>query len=495
MKLVSVEQKYKDGLINLALDTLDKKKQALVFVNSKKSAEKEAEEISKKINLDTEELNKLSNQVLSVLSKATDQCNRLSDCVKKGIAFHHAGLASEQKRLVEDAFRQGKIKIICATPTLAAGLDIPAWRVIIRDVKRYVSKYGMKYIPVLEFLQMAGRAGRPKYDKDGEAIVIVQTENEKQTIKEKFIYGDPEAIYSKLAVEPVLRTFLLSLISAKIVRSRKEIVEFFSKTFWAYQYKDLDLLEQIIEKMLTLLIKWDLIQLVDDYYRATILGKRISELYLDPLTAHELVIGLKRAKEIKLNDFSILHLITNTLEMRPYLSVKTKEFDQIQEKSALMDGYLLKHEPSMFDSEYDEWLSGFKTTLMFNDWIDEKDEQYLLEEYNIRPGELRVKLETADWLLYSLTEIARIEQLQDLIKEINKTRFRLKYGVKEELLTLLRLEGIGRVRARKLYRAGVKDLGAIKKSKIEDLEKLLGKQLALSIKKQVGIEDEKNNNK
>ena len=98
-------------------------------------------------------------------------------------------------------------------------------------------------------------------------------------------------------------------------------------------------------------------------------------------------------------------------------------------------------------------------------------------------------------MLYSLTEIARIEQLQDLIKEINKTRFRLKYGVKEELLTLLRLEGIGRVRARKLYRAGVKDLGAIKKSKIEDLEKLLGKQLALSIKKQVGIEDEKNNNK
>src|SRR5574342_1213349 len=198
---MKIAEKTGDPVINIALDTVEIKKQALVFVNAKRSAEKVAEDIGKKSPLKSAELDKLSESVLTVLSKPTRQCERLAASVKHGIAFHHAGLASKQKELIEDAFRAGTIKIICCTPTLAAGMDLPAFRSIIRDVKRF-GTHGMAHIPVLEFLQMAGRAGRPKYDAFGEAIVITQTDSEKEHIIEHYLNGLPEDIYSKLAVEP-----------------------------------------------------------------------------------------------------------------------------------------------------------------------------------------------------------------------------------------------------------------------------------------------------
>src|SRR3989344_4521980 len=203
--------KTSDPVVNISLDTLELKKQALVFVNAKRSAEKVAEDIAKKSELRSEKLSELSEKIKNVLSRPTKQCERLAICVKHGIAFPPAGLAPKQKELVEEAFRNGTIKIIACTPTLAAGLDLPAFRAIIRDVKRY-GNHGMVHIPVLEFLQMAGRAGRPKYDTYGEAIVIVSTNTDKEYIIEHYLHGEPEEIYSKLAVEPVLRTYLLSLI-------------------------------------------------------------------------------------------------------------------------------------------------------------------------------------------------------------------------------------------------------------------------------------------
>ena len=164
-----IERKWADSTTNLAFDTLKKKKQALVFVNTKRSAEKVAEEIAKKIKETNEHLTLLRDQALGVLGKPTRQCERLARCLEKGIAFHHAGLHAKQKELIEDHFRSGTIRIISCTPTLAAGLDLPAFRTIIRDLKRYTGR-GMAYIPVLEFLQMAGRAGRPKFDKFGESM-------------------------------------------------------------------------------------------------------------------------------------------------------------------------------------------------------------------------------------------------------------------------------------------------------------------------------------
>ena len=117
MDNLKIAQKTKNSTINVALDTLKINKQALVFVNTKRGAEKTAEDIAKEIKESTNALEIISNDILNVLSKPTKQCERLAKCIKKGTAFHHAGLPHKQRESIEDCLRDGKIKLICSTPT------------------------------------------------------------------------------------------------------------------------------------------------------------------------------------------------------------------------------------------------------------------------------------------------------------------------------------------------------------------------------------------
>lgn len=496
---MKVEEISDNATINLVLDTLKINKQALVFVNTKRSAEKTAEDISKKIKLKDLELEKLSNDILTALPKPTKQCIRLSNCVKSGIAFHHSGLVARQRELIEKNFREGKIKIISCTPTLAAGVDLPAYRVIIRDLKRF-GHHGMDYILVLEYQQMAGRAGRPKFDTYGESICIASSEIEKDDIEERFINGDVEQIYSKLAVEPVFRTYLLSLIVSNVANSKKSLIEFFSKTFFAHQFKDMSKIEKLMDKNLYNLGEWGFIKKNDDFVSAidfgdrikpTELGKRVAELYLDPLTAHEIIERLGKAKG-KIDVFALIQAAVNTLEMRHLLKVRAKEYDMIRQE--MIKHELYEKEPNMYDEYYDDFLNSIKTTMCLVGWIEEKDEDYLMENFNTTPGELRSKLDISDWLFYAMEEFARMQGRQEILKDIAKVRVRLKYGAKEELLPLLKLEGIGRARARTLFKNNIKDLGDVKKVEVTTLSNILGKSIAASLKKQVGENEKKQNN-
>ena len=99
---------------------------------------------------------------------------RLARCIEGGVAFHNAGLANSQRALVESQFKKHRISCIVATPTLAAGVDIPARRVIVRDLNRFDVNVGLTPISRLEVKQMCGRAGRPRYDTYGEAVLTAK---------------------------------------------------------------------------------------------------------------------------------------------------------------------------------------------------------------------------------------------------------------------------------------------------------------------------------
>ncbi|MFP4112370.1 MAG: helicase-related protein [Candidatus Woesearchaeota archaeon] len=499
-----------DGALEVALVTINEGRQALLFVNSKRSAEKMADDIASKLKPD-ESFKKISQEAENTLSRPTKQCLRLSRCLKKGIAFHHAGLHQKQKTLIEDNFRDGKIKIICCTPTLAAGMDLPAFRVIIRDLKRYGGHWGMTPIPVLEYLQMAGRAGRPGKEKQGEAISIASTDSEKEEIHETYVRGKPEDIYSKLAVEPVLRTYVLSLVASGFIRNETGLKDFFGKTFWAQQYQDRDKLNTIISRMIDLLERYRFIESAENpsdfvsanefeekRLKATPLGRRVAELYLDPLTANHLILNMIKAEK-RLDDenehkrtadeFSILQMISHTIEMMPLLRVKTKEIEAINDTLADKQDFLLEEEPSLYDTDYDEFLSSIKTTLFFMDWIGEKDDEFLLEKYDIRPGETRYKLDKAKWLFYACSEFCKLLSFEKTGRLVRKCELRVKYGVKEELLPLLKLSRIGRTRARKLFNNQIKSLKDIKKADMTTLSFLLGPSIARNIKIQLDQEE------
>jgi helicase len=381
------------------------------------------------------------------------------------------------------------------------GVDLPAFRTVIRDLARY-SQRGMQGIHVLEYEQMAGRAGRPGKEDYGEAICIAQSKEEARAIREKYLEGTPEEIDSKLAVEPVLRTYVLSLIASGFVHDSKSLEAFFAKTFYAHQYKDLAGLMRMLSRVVKQLQDWEFLKdsergfvsankLKDEQLEATPVGARVAQLYLDPLTARQLIDGMRRSTAVQAIPFTWLHLLASQLEMRPLLSVRVAEYDVVNELVLEHEESFLSLPPSEFEEEYDEFLQSVKTAKFLHDWIDERTEEQLLEDYNVRPGELHGKLAIADWLCYSMEELAKVLHLR--IKDIAVVRVRLQYGARDELLPLLRLKNVGRMRARKMFFSGIKTIADVKEADLTKLSQILGKAVALDVKKQVGqnLSDEK----
>ncbi len=439
-----------------------------------------------------QKLKKLAGSVEKALPVPTKQCKRLSKIIEGGAAFHHAGLVAAQRKLIEDAFREGLIKTISSTPTLAFGMNLPAYRVLIKDVKRFSQNYGSVYLPVMEVHQMMGRAGRPKYDKEGEAVLMAKTGEEAKVLSEKYINGEAEEVYSKLGMEQALRIYVLSLIASEFVKTKSGLKEFFSRTFFARQYGDIEKIEGKIEKILKELAGYKFIVIGDknefiskDFMpafqlshdvplKATKIGKRVSELYIDPVSAN-LILTVMSDEDENIHN---LMTICQCYEMKPLLNPRKSEYEELETQLSIND----MEAPDVWDIEYEEFLASFKTALMLQDWIDEAGEDKILERYNVTPGELYNKTSRAEWMLYAASELALLLNVREIANNMNKTKLQVKYGVREELLKLVALKGIGRVRARKLYREGIRTAKDISIVDEKVLAKILGPKIAKEVK-------------
>jgi len=476
---------------SITRNTLKMRKQVLFFVSTRRSAESLAEKLGKITKnflgkREAELLKKLADDVENVLEVPTKQCRRIARCLRMGSAFHHAGLLYKQRKMIEDNFRNGLIKVIVATPSLAYGVNLPSFRVVMRDLKRYQPSIGSVFVPVLDVQQMLGRAGRPKYDSFGEGIILAKNEEEAEEIIDYYIHGEPEDIRSRLAIEPILRMHSLALVASEFCKSKKSLLKFFLRTFYAFQYGDTSLIERKISDILNVLEEWGFVTEKNDRLRATTIGRRVSELYIDPLTAHFFIDCLKKASERNLQPFSFLQLISNTLEMKPLPGIRTGEFAELNEIVAEREDQILQEIPEEWDLEFNDFLKSIKSALMFEAWINEATEDEILTKFNVTPGEFYGRRQIADWLLYSLHELALLLGLKDLLKHIRKVRVRLEYGVKEELIKLVRLKNIGRIRARKIFNAGLTDLKKLREIPLESLSILVGPKIAYSIKEQLG---------
>ena len=441
----------------------------LVFESTRRNAESTAMKTSKITRKYVGSNYNIAKSILEV--NDGEMSKRLSECVENGSAFHHAGLLAEQREIIEDAFRRGDIKVVVATPTLAAGVNLPARRVIIKSLYRY-DGYSRR-IKVSEYKQMAGRAGRPGMDKYGEAITIVR-ERDRKIMTEKYISGDPENITSKLGAENHLRFHSLSLISEGYAKSIEELEQFFSETLF-FKQNEISISYEL-EKVVRQLNNWEMVEL-NNFISATRLGKLVSRLYIDPLTGF---IFYDSVRKEELTEIGALHLIARTPDMeRLYLR---KNDDWVEEEAFEIRNELTYY-PSSISSDYDWFLEEVKTALCLQDWINEVDEDAICEKYSIGPGDLRRIVETAEWLCYSLARISEHAGC-DQTSFLFNLALRIRYGVKEELIDLVKLKGVGRVRARRLYDSGIKSPAEIVKHK-DKVSILLGKKIAENIVKQI----------
>ncbi|MEM5834024.1 MAG: DEAD/DEAH box helicase [Candidatus Aenigmatarchaeota archaeon] len=476
-----------NGIEGLIKTLLDKDKQILIFCSTRKEAEnlaKKLSEITKKYV--REDLTHFSKEILSALEVPTEQCRKLSELLKNGIAFHHAGLVYKQRKIIEDLFRNKKIRVLVSTTTLSMGLNLPSFCVLIANYQRF--EFGKKeFISNIEYKQMVGRAGRVPYDKFGIGLLFAKTKAEAKMLFKRYIFGDLEEIVSKIGNEVILRSQILSLISSNFVKDEKELVEFLKTSFFYYQTKNKKFLETKSKEIIKLLKNWKFIEEKEKELRATRIGKRVSELYIDPLSAKILINGIQKINE-ETKEILIFQLISSTTEMKFLVNVRDKEYEKLLNFYYSNLGKFLIEIPNEFDLEFEYFLPTFKLSLILDSWINEKNEDEILKEFKITPGELRGILEIADWMLYSLHELALLLGKLEILKKIKKLRIRVKYGIKEELIPLIRIEGIGKARARKLYNYGIRTIEQLRKIPLATLSLILGPKTAEKVKSIVGDE-------
>ena len=418
-------------------------------------------------------------------------------------------------------------------------------------------------MPIMEIKQMLGRAGRPKYDKRGDAWIISKNLDDEIRNVEHFLLSEPEEITSKLAnpnaqtaeEDPAMLTHVLSLIATSDMNDRDALGKFFSKTFLSTHLES-EYLENQIDRVIKWLFDNDMItkegeseivkeriireeggvKLDDNWdddvpnwaesatkisgvnlndknqhklsgitprkgpaifgfkkasnyeveeievpdspsmvYSATALGMRITRLYLNPVSGKILKNGLTNAMKIltgidlerQISPFSLLHLVTCTPDFIPLWPQK-KDLEKIQDA-------LYGHERELLTQSVDlDDERRMKGALVLQSWIEEISLNDLEIEWNVQPGDLRSRVDLAEWLLYSTRvilmedeELSRMdkESHRVLFEAIDETHRRIRYGCKSDLISLVSLRGIGRVRARemveKLGVANVKDIALL----------------------------------
>ncbi len=487
---INVSESGKDTssmAVDLVLDSIKDGGQNLVFVETRKRsislAKTSSEIVYKNLSLEERKTALKYSKLLLENNDDTDLTKTLSNLISFGVGFHHAGLSLPSREVVEKAFKSGAIKALFATPTLAAGVNLPARRVIITNVSRYDFRYGANIpITVLEYKQLCGRAGRPQYDTYGESIILSDPRTYYEDIYDHYVLGTPEPLNSSLGNDVAIKIHLLGTISSFLGIDIDDIYDLFSKTFHSFQNKNSSSLYNKIDTSLDYFMDEGLVKFENNRYYVTTFGKLVSGLYLNPETAVAFKKIIKSVKHHSLktnNVFGFLHIITTSPDFYPKFSFRKQDIEEFS---------------IIFYNNYDEFffdvdvMDCSRSLWTLYEWINESTEKRIHEKMGIDPGDVHRIVEVSKWLITSIFEIAKLLGRTDLLPVIFSLENRIKHGVKMELVPLVQIKDIGRARARSLYSAGIRvpsDLLSISETSLSSIPKI-GPKLAKKLKKTYG---------
>ena len=399
--------------------------QALAFVRSRREAETLASTLADERVAEPADIGREAAAVAEELRQTgtTEQGQRLAEACAWGVAFHHAGLRSDHRAVVEEAFREERLGVICATPTLAAGVNVPARRVVVRDQQRYTGS-GTEWLPTLEVHQMAGRAGRPGLDPYGEAV-LVGTPDDHEELWDRYVDADPEAVESKLRDRAALRTHVLAVVAAGFADSQASILDLLGETFYAHQTPDPDL-GGVVGDVIAELIETEMLASADEpgvELTATALGAQVSKQYVTPETGRRVVDGLRRVERMpdeQVTALTVLAVVCDTPDMDDtYLG---------NSERASLYQFVRRHDaelPVEIDERdaFESWLESVKTARILLAWTEDASVAELVSEYRIGPGDLESRIERAQWLLGAAEALAAVVGVS--VPEIDRVRGRL----------------------------------------------------------------------
>jgi len=479
-----------DMVLRVLNESIEDSSQTLVFVSTRRFTESLANYISGKVKRQISRDKKIvfrqvAEKILDVPrkrgSRPTSICLKLAECIENGIAFHHAGLFDKQRQIIEEEFRAGNLLMITATPSLMYGVNLPSKNVLIRDYTRWTSQ-GPQSIPVFDYEQMSGRAGRPGYDTEGYSYLIAKTMDEAYDLKDHYIHGEIELTNSKLIEnkDAVYRQ-IIAQIASSLAKTPQDILEFFAETFYGYQMNtndfgtlSVDTMEYEINNALEFLVHDGIIQLTPEGLKTTGFGNLIARSNYSVETS----VRLKEyARGDQINIRGLIYEISRTPDI-PKISFKSRK-----SKEAVMDK-LNESGIFAFDAGNDE-----ATAAALLEWIDERSEYEIENAFNVYAATSRRAAYEASRMVKFFKEICVVMNIYSYSDDLDKLSARLYYGVRDELIPLVvSVKRLGRKRARTLVNAFGTDLRYVSKDELVKIEGI-GPKTAESIMKKFRKEE------
>ena len=473
-----------DVIVKVIEKALKDKSQALAFVSTRRFTESLATYVAKKINkkINAEQrkrFKEVSEKLLEVPKNKgtlpTTTCLKLAEAAEMGVAFHHAGLFNEQKEIIEDEFRKGNILMITATPSLMYGVNLPSKTVIIRDSTRWTSN-GPQPIPVFDYEQMSGRAGRPLYDDVGYSYLIAKTMDDAYNLQAYYVDGEIEKTNSKLIDnKDAIYKQIIAQIASSLSKNLEELTDFFGKTFYGYQMSNNpsmslfaeDSLKYELEIALNFLLQNGIIRATPEGLKTTDFGYLIAKSNYAVETAVKIKEYVSGIDELNVEEF--IYALSQTPDL-PLISFKgRKSKDPVHEK--LSECGLFAVDIGISEA----------TTVSLIEWINERNEYEIENKYNVYSASTRRSAYEASRLVKFAKNTSEVLGNYSNLKDFDFLSARLYYGVKPDIIPLVvGVKRLGRKRARNLVNIFGNDLSGISEKELQRVEGI-GPKLAEKI--------------
>lgn len=421
-----------------------------------------------------------------VRSTTSPLCNTLAQSIPYGVAYHNSSLTMDERKYIEDAFRLGILCVICCTSTLAAGVNLPAQRVIIRE-----PAIANEFITLSRYKQMVGRAGRAGLNDAGESYLICSTKDNCKV--SALLCSEMDEVNSSLHLkdEKGIRCLVLNAIGLNLAVTLKDLMNFLKCTLLAVQAEKLNVnLDQLLMSTIEKLLKEKAIQInqqsVENDNRNNSIGfmvtlgsendpnnkkmviKKSTQLQINSLgkaavracldlnQAKDLYQQLEKAKEnlILIDNLHLLYIITTVEQAESIQFVAANYFPVYvrltpkQLHTAQLIGLTEAVAQKMargkdFSDEQKIVLKRFYITLMLNDlWngmqVFEVSNKYVIDRGIVQALMTNAATNSASILRFC-EEINELWAFKELLSVLTK---RLSHCCSAELLPLMELPSV-----------------------------------------------------
>lgn len=474
-----------DVIVKIVEKAIEDNSQALSFVSTRRFTESLATYVAKKIDKKTtkeqkQKFKQVADKLLEVPKKKgslpTTTCLKLAEAAEKGVVFHHAGLFNEQKEIIEDEFRNGNILMITATPSLMYGVNLPSKYVVIRDHTRWTSN-GPASIPVFDYEQMSGRAGRPQYDDVGYSYLVAKTMDEAFDLEARYVNGEIELTNSKLIDnKDAIYKQIIAQIASSLSKNLDDLNDFFGKTLYGFQMKNnpsmsmfaQDSLNWELESALEFLLQNGIIRATPEGLKTTDFGNLIAKSNYAVETAVKIKEYVSTME--KLNPAEMIYALAETPDL-PLISFKgRKSKDPVRDKLS---------ECGLFAVDIGNPEA---TAVSLIEWIDERNEYEIENAYNVYSASTRRSAYEASRLVKFAKNTLEVLGNYSSLKDMDYLSARLYYGVKEDIIPLVvGVKRLGRKRARLLMKTFGDNLSEASEKDLQKVEGI-GPKLAGKVK-------------